>query len=249
MMNIPRSFGRVLKLSALFFLCLISTSYAELKFPALTGRVVDEAGMLSSTSRSDLDGRLASLEQQTSNQLVVVTLKSLHGTTIEDYGYQLGRHWGIGQKDKDNGVLLIVAPHERKTRIEVGYGLEGTLTDAKASQIIQGIILPAFRDGHMEQGIVSGAQAIIRTLAPINGDATPTEMKNKLAEDQSLTRIVFIIFFVVFILFARAFNNTCGRYVNSRGSSFGGWSSGLGSGGGFSGGGGSFGGGGASGGW
>ena len=101
-----------------------------LTFPTLTGRVVDEANILDpATQRAALTQKLADLEAKSTDQVVVVTLKSLQGTSIEDYGYQLGRHWQIGQKDKNNGVLLIVAPNERKVRIEVGYGLEGTLTD------------------------------------------------------------------------------------------------------------------------
>ena len=103
-----------------------------LVFPALTGRVVDEANILNEATRATLTQKLADLEAKTTDQLVVATLKSLQGTSIEDFGYQLGRHWRIGQKDKNNGVLLIVAPNERKVRIEVGYGLEGTLTDAVA---------------------------------------------------------------------------------------------------------------------
>ena len=100
-----------------------------LAFPALTGRVVDDAGILDPATKAALERKLADFESKTTGQLVVVTLKSLQGTSIEDYGYQLGRHWQIGQKDKNTGALLIVAPNERKVRIEVGYGFEGTLTD------------------------------------------------------------------------------------------------------------------------
>src|SRR6202030_1156708 len=117
-----------------------------LSFPALTGRVVDEAGLMDAATRTALIEQLAGLEQKTTDQLVVVTLKSLQGTSIEDYGYQLGRHWQIGQKDNNNGVLLIVAPNERKVRIEVGYGLEGTLTDAVSRLIIANAIAPRFRE-------------------------------------------------------------------------------------------------------
>ncbi len=125
----------------------------SLTFPALTGRVVDEAGILDAATRDKLEKLSADLEAKSTDQLVVVTLKSLQGTSIEDYGYQLGRHWQIGQKDKNNGVLLIVAPNERKVRIEVGYGLEGTLTDALGSFIIQQAILPRFRAGDFAGGI------------------------------------------------------------------------------------------------
>src|SRR5690349_16621590 len=122
---------------ALMFLVLAAHAFAaDLKFPALTGRVVDDAGILSSSIKSELDEMLAQHERTTSQQVVVVTLDSLQGHSIEDYGYQLGRYWGIGQKGKNNGAILIVAPHEHKTRIEVGYGLEGQLTDAISRVII-----------------------------------------------------------------------------------------------------------------
>jgi uncharacterized protein len=140
----------------------------SLSFPDLTGRVVDEAGLLSAADRATLAAALAALEAKTSDQLVIVTLTSLRGTTIEDYGYQLGRHWQIGQKGRDNGVLLLVAPTDRSVRIEVGYGLEGTLTDAATRLIIENAILPAFKAGDLPGGIKAGAAQIIRLLG---GDA------------------------------------------------------------------------------
>ena len=102
--------------------------------PALSGRVVDQAGILNSAQESRLTAKLKDLEDKTSIQLVVVTLPSLRGSPIEEWGLTLGRSWGIGQKGKDNGALLIVAPNDRELRIEVGYGLEGTLTDATAGR-------------------------------------------------------------------------------------------------------------------
>jgi len=138
----------------LAWVCLTVGGAAQtLTFPALTGRVVDEAGLLSAADRAALTGSLAELEAKTTDQLVVVTLTSLQGTTLEDYGYQLGRNWRIGQKDKDFGVLLIVAATERKVRIEVGYGLEGTLTDAATKVIIENSILPRFKAGDFPGGI------------------------------------------------------------------------------------------------
>lgn len=152
-------------LAALAFLCLSLAASAEtLSFPPLTGRVVDQAGLLGDADRAALDQTLADLEARTTDQLVVVTLKSLQGTTIEDYGYRLGRSWGIGQKGRDNGVLLIVAPNERKVRIEVGYGLEGTLTDALTRIIIEESILPRFKAGDYPGGIRLGTAAIVSTL-------------------------------------------------------------------------------------
>src|ERR1700744_2367745 len=105
-------------------------------FPPLTGRVVDDAHVLSPEVQAQLTQKLTDLEQRTSRQLVVVTLPSLQGYEIEDYGYQLGRAWGIGQKKLNNGALFIIAPKEHRVRIEVGYGLEGVLTDALSSVIL-----------------------------------------------------------------------------------------------------------------
>src|SRR3954470_870652 len=119
------------------FFVLLTPAWAAPKFPALTGRVVDDAHILSDTTKADLDQKLAGLEQKTSRQLVVVTIPSLQGYEISDYGYQLGRAWGIGQAKLNNGLLLIVAPTEHKVRIEVGYGLEPIMTDAFSSVIIQ----------------------------------------------------------------------------------------------------------------
>src|SRR6516225_11760932 len=106
------------------FLCFFTPAWAAPNFPALTGRVVDGANILSAATKDDLTTKLAALEQKTSRQLVVVTIPSLQGYEISDYGYQLGRAWGIGQAKLNNGILFIVAPKEHKTRIEVGYGLE-----------------------------------------------------------------------------------------------------------------------------
>ncbi len=145
--------------------CLLAlTAWAEIAFPALTGRVVDEAGVLNAAQKAKLTQRLEALENNTTDQLVVVTLASLNGYDIADYGYRLGRHWGIGQAGKNNGVLLIVAPNERKVRIEVGYGLEGTLTDALSAQIVQQAIVPKFKTGDLAGGIEAGAEAIAEVL-------------------------------------------------------------------------------------
>lgn len=140
-------------------------AFAAPKFPPLTGRVVDNAQLLSPQAEAGLTEDLAQLEAQTGRQFVVVTLADLQGYPIEDYGYQLGRAWGVGDEDRDDGVLLIVAPNERAVRVEVGYGLEPVLTDALSSLIIQQKILPAFKRGEMEAGVVSGAEAIIAQLS------------------------------------------------------------------------------------
>ena len=205
------------------------------QFPALTGRVVDNAGLLSAPERQRLTRLLEEHEAQTTNQVVIVTLESLQGYVIEDFGIQLGRHWGIGQKGKDNGVLLIVAPTERKVRIEVGYGLEGTLTDALSRDIIDTSILPAFRNNDYERGIALGANGI---LAVLGGTYQPVK--------RSSGSEIFGIILVIGSLLALLYGLLFAWWVPSTGR--GGFFSG-GGGGGFSGGGGGFGGGGASGGW
>jgi len=157
---------RMLRFSGLFIaLSLLSAvALAAPEFPKLTGRVVDNADMLSAQLEEQIKSQLAAHESKTTDQVVVVTLNDLQGYSIDDYGYQLGRHWKIGQKDKNNGVLLIVAKKERKVRIEVGYGLEGKMTDARASEIIFLRILPAFKRGEFEQGIVRGVESILKVL-------------------------------------------------------------------------------------
>src|SRR5262245_6314993 len=145
-----------------------------LDFPALSGRVVDQAGILDQSRRIALTEKLASLEASTTDQLVVATVRSLEGTSIEDYANRLFREWKLGQKDKNNGVLLLIAPNERKVRIEVGYGLEGTLTDARSRLIIESFILPRFRERDFPGGISRGAEEIIAILTrPADGADQP----------------------------------------------------------------------------
>jgi uncharacterized protein len=149
---------------ALAFLSSPGTAQ-PLTFPTLSGRVVDEAGILDPATRASLTNSLGALETKTTDQLVVVTLKSLRGRAIDDYGYQLGRQWQIGQKGKDNGILLIVASSERQVRIEVGYGLEGTMTDALSKYIIETAILPKFKAGDLPGGISAGVGEIAKVLS------------------------------------------------------------------------------------
>ena len=259
---------------ALAFAVITTAALAQssLTFPALTGRVVDDAGILDANTRATLEKLSADLEAKSSDQLVVVTLKSLQGTAIEDYGYQLGRHWQIGQKGNNNGVLLIVAPNERKVRIEVGYGLEGTMTDLISNFIIQNSILPRFRAGDFPGGITRGAQDISQVLM---GDADEYKQRatqaNANAAAQNIDPVeMIIIAFFVFMMITTIWNaianmrrpggipaggvRRSNSWINSApiilGSGWGGggWGGSSG-GGGFSGGGGSFGGGGSSGSW
>src|SRR5580693_8527749 len=146
--------------------CLVTAAFA-LDFPQLTGRVVDQAGVMTPESRTAVEAKLKDLEDKSGIQLVVATVKSLEGGDIETYANQLFRTWKLGQAQKNNGVLLLVAPNEHKVRIEVGYGLEGTLTDALSSVIISSAIIPQFKSGDFSGGIERGVDGIISVL---NGD-------------------------------------------------------------------------------
>src|SRR5262245_14325552 len=146
-------------------LSVVAFAAYALTFPQLTGHVVDDAGILDPATKAGLERKLAEFETKTTGQLVVVTLKSLQGTSIEDYGYQLGRHWQIGQKEKNTGALLIVAPNERKVRIEVGYGFEGTLTDAVSKLIIEKSIIPRLRVTDFECGIGLGVHESLQAVS------------------------------------------------------------------------------------
>ena len=227
-----------------------------LPIPALSGRVVDQAGILTSSEESRLTTKLKDLEDKTSIQLVVVTLSSLRGSPIEDWGLALGRTWDIGQKGKDNGALLIVAPNDRAVRIEVGYGLEGTLPDATADAIIRNVIIPRFRAGDMAGGISDGVDAVIAALSGSGEEFTPSP-RALVSQTLSEWAPVFFVglFFVIMIAAqfrqrrrrGRYYRNRTGGWVYYDNDSWGGGRSGGGGGGGFSGGG--FGGGGASGRW
>ncbi|MBK1969437.1 YgcG family protein, partial [Brevundimonas diminuta] len=193
---------------------------AEIKFPALSGRVVDDAQLLTPEQEQALTGKLATLEQQTGDQLVVVTLPSLQDQEIEDFGYQLGRHWGIGQKENDGGALLIVAPNERKVRIEVGYGLEGVLTDAYSSLIIRNDILPAFRQGDYAAGIIAGTDSIITQLTadPAEAQARAEEAKSAAtATTKPVLPAIVILLVFAFIFFSMIGAAAGGRKRRGRG--------------------------------
>jgi uncharacterized protein len=242
-------------LSLAFGLVGAAPAWAAPTFPALTGRVVDDAHVLSPQTQGDLTAKLAALEQKTGDQVVVVTLPSLQGYEIEDYGYQLGRAWGIGQKGKNNGALLIVAPTERKVRIEVGYGLEGVLTDALTSVILQQAVLPRFRAGDVEGGVAAGTDAVIAQLGldPAAAQAKAQAAAREPAAPPIHIPVIFIII-VLFVLFRVLFRGgglwaLPFLFMGGGGGYRGGGDSFGGGGGGFSGGGGSFGGGGSSGSW
>jgi uncharacterized protein len=227
----------------------IGVALAGPKFPPLTGRVVDDAHILSPATQSELSSMLAEQERKTGQQVVVVTLPTLQGYTIAQYGYRLGRAWGIGQKGKDNGVLLIVAPKEHKVRIEVGYGLEGRLTDVQSELIIHNVMVPKFRTGDYDGGVLAGTRILLKVLG---GDASALPQSTGTGQHGHGGFHIggLLILFLLWILFGRFFWPLF--FIGGLGGGFGGGfggGSGGGFGGGFSGGGGSFGGGGASGSW
>ncbi len=263
------SAGAALIAAALLLLAGCSAARAEPTFPTLTGRITDEASLLKAGDRNIIEAELAELESKSTDQLAVVTLNSLQGYSIEDFGYQLGRKWGIGQKGKDNGALLIVAPNERKVRIEVGRGLEPMLTDAMSKLIIENAIIPAFRKGDFAGGIAAGVRDIKDVLL---GDAEAVKERAvgaRRTDSPDTMQIILLIFWICVVLYilyavyrsAQAAQRVspgrarrAGRTVLIPGSSDswgGGWSGGgdSGGGGGWSGGGGDFGGGGSSGSW
>lgn len=182
---------------ALSYVLLCLPLWAAPVFPELSGRVVDAAGILGEAQEQQLTEQLAAEEARSRSQLVVVTVADLQGYDIADFGVKLGRHWGVGQADWDNGALLIVAPQEKKVRIEVGYGLEGTLTDVQSHNIIQQRILPAFRQGDMPAGIQAGVDSLIATLA---GDPSADfSQQTTSKKDNNSSSALLPMFFIVFV--------------------------------------------------
>jgi uncharacterized protein len=256
-----------LALAAAALVIAFSAAAFAFDFPALTGRVVDQAGVMTPQARGDVEAKSKSLEDKSGIQLVVATVKSLQGSDIETYANQLFRFWKLGEAKKNNGVLLLVAPAEHKVRIEVGYGLEGTLTDALSSVIISSAIIPRFKVNDFPGGIERGVDGIISVLS---GDTADWQPKPAVRHEDPAAifngLFPFLFFAAIVLIFRFLFGSTGGRYVRrggrtvfipySGGGSDSGWGGGFSGGGGggfdgggFSGGGGSSGGGGASGGW
>lgn len=275
------AFRSVLKIFlAVMLLAFSSSAYAQSTDKpaiALTDRVVDAAGVLSFAQQQELIAKLSDYEKESSDQIVVATVPSLNGMDIETYANRLYRAWALGQKTENNGILLLVAPNERKVRIEVGYGLEGTVTDALSAIIIHNAIIPEFRNGDYSAGIIKGVDDILQVLRGEGAELQARAQRNqKEAADQAdWVEIIFLIFWAViffggfgFTILAPIFGRKIGpgRYEwlgvsialgsgsggggsSGRGGSGGGFGGGSSGGGGFSGGGGSSGGGGASGSW
>jgi uncharacterized protein len=243
--------------TALGFALLLVAAVAALaiNFPTLTGRIVDQANIISAETRRTIEPKLADLESKSGIQLVVATIASLEGQEIEPYANELFRTWKLGEKAKNNGVLLLVAPKEHRVRIEVGYGLEGTLTDALSKVIITNAITPRFKTGDFNGGIARGVDDIITVLTT---DAAEWQQRPSLRLDSAQSSgppnwliiaaiVIFLGLFTTWPGFRWLVLNLALNILMSSGSSSG--SSSSGGGGGFSGGGGSSGGGGASGSW
>jgi uncharacterized protein len=256
---------------ALLAALAVVTLALALAFPPLTGRVVDSANIIPRAVSDRISAKLASLEGKSGIQLVVATVKSLEGDDIEPYANGLFRAWKLGEKQKNNGVLLLIAPNEHKARIEVGYGLEGTLTDALSKIIITNAMAPRFKAGDFGGGIERGVDDIVTVLTTDSSEWEKRPQLRIVRQDTTLDALgpwialglfVFIFFWLTpprqrgnLLSFLLGMLMSSGRGGGYRGGYDGGWPGGDGwsgggfSGGGFSGGGGSSGGGGASGSW
>lgn len=258
-----------------FLFALIAAIFAfnsfAAKVPALIGRIVDNANIITRKDKQEINSYLENLENSTGAQVAVLTVNSLDGDSIENFSMEVAESWQLGQKDKDNGALIVVALKEHKARIEVGYGLEGTLTDTKCGLILRNVIIPEFRNGDYSEGILKGVKNIAGLVAE-NEELVSKSVLKESDKDNSYMGILygflwvfgwFILFsciasgrsnhFLPWIIFTSAYRNSH-RGSSSRSSSMNNFYSGSrnsfgGGGSHFSGGGGHFGGGGASGGW
>jgi uncharacterized protein len=152
--------GRLAVLGVIVALLVPVGVLSALDVPPLRGRVNDYAGMISVPAREQLENKLRALEESDSTQLVILTIPTLDGEDLEQYSIRVAESWGIGQKEYDNGILLLVAQEQRKVRIEVGYGLEGRLTDLQAGRIVDYEIVPSFKAGNFDEGFIRGVDAI-----------------------------------------------------------------------------------------
>ena len=256
--NRTRILAGIVILSIIFSFCIytgIGSAKTKDAFPKPQGFVTDLAGLLTPQSIDHLNGLIRYIHQQTTAEIAVVTIDSIDPYTIEDFAVRLFETWGIGTKAKDNGVLLIVALRERKIRIEVGYGLEGAITDGTGGRIIREIITPSFKNGQFDQGIVAGTEAILRLVAKeyqMNLPENLTFRTHERIRPKGSSGITDLFIFLISLLFLFIIFRSGLWPFLLFGSPFGGsgWSRGSGGFGGFGGfGGGMSGGGGASGSW
>lgn len=191
-------------LIALVLLTASSLSAQAQTFPKLTGQVVDAAHVLNPSQIAALTAQSAEIEAASTRQFIVATIPDLEGYPIEDYGYRLGREWKIGQKDANNGILLIIAPNDRKVRIEVGYGLEPIMTDALSSQIVRNTILPKFKAGDLPGGIIAGAGEIAEQMKlPLEaGEARAAALVKKKPRSKGSSGDWVVAIIIMIIIFA-----------------------------------------------
>lgn len=250
-----------LTILTLLMVLLVPFGSALALYDRPSGRVNDFANIISPENRALLEARLKDLDSKTTIEMVVVTVPDLEGRTVEDYTVDLAKKWKIGRHDKNNGVIFLTAPREKKVRIEVGYGLEGDLTDAVSRRILSSIVVPYFKRGDFNGGIQAGVNAVIGVLAPLNAtDSAQPSMAAKRRPDprdqgSGLVTLIFIgLLFIIVLLLSIFRRRRRGFYGGGGGGFYGGGGFGGGRGGsggsdGFSGGGGDFGGGGSSDGW
>ncbi len=205
-------------LTALFALAIVFSLFAvrsaiALEVPPLSGHINDTAEMLSPRSAADLEQLLTSFEASDSTQIVLLTIPSLEGAVLEEYSLQVAEQWGIGQQGKDNGALLLVSRDDRKMRIEVGYGLEGSLTDMTAGRIISRVIVPRFKEGNFDQGISDGIQAMIQA---VKGEFTAPPPSKRQASGSDPAGLLFLLFFV-YSMIGRMFHSKKGLVAISGG--------------------------------
>lgn len=233
----------------LTFLCSLS-AFAKFNVPKPIGYVSDYANVLTKDNVQKLNGLIYQLKEKTTAEMAVVTLNSLEGYPIEDVGLEIGRSWGVGTSGKDNGLVIVVAPNDRKMRIEIGYGLEGFLTDSHSGRIRDGYMLPYFKQGDYNQGIVNGTVACAQAIAKGYGVTLSTDytLPEPVSGESGEFTFLHLLVLIVFIYLCIKYPDFMLGYV--LGSLLGGRGGSDSSSGGFGGfGGGGFGGGGSSGGW
>lgn len=249
---------RSVRLLVFAFVLLIASLGGASELPSLEARVTDTAAVLSANTRTQLEERLAGYEQKTGHQFAFVSIHSLEGDPIEDFSIRLAEKWRLGDENRDDGLILLVAKADRKMRIEVGYGLEGAVPDALAAQIIRHQLQPAFRRGDFDGGVTTAFSTLMKAAegeavsveAPPPSPSMPGPFDGFLGFAIWLTIVLGFTSLLRFGLRGSPGSGTGrGYYGGIGGGGFGGGGSFGGGGGGFGGGGGGFGGGGASGGW
>ena len=198
----------------IFFLCCLPFAAYGLDIPRLQGYVNDYAGMISPSAKSKIEEELRAFERSDSTQIVILTIPSLEGENIEEFGIRVAEAWKIGQQGKDNGVLFIVSKQERKIRIEVGRGLEGKLTDLMAGRIIDQVIKPRFKQADFDGGFITGVSALIDgTRGEYKAEQGPVQRRQK-GFPPFLT---FLLFLGIFILILGSLSRILGGIAGALG--------------------------------